>query len=81
MLSTSDTLQIQAQNRLKVKDCKKIYHANSRQRRHSYTNSRQNRIYYKQALKLKLLLKIFQKTKAQDQMASQVNSIKHLEKS
>ena len=34
-----------------------------------------------QALKLKLWLKIFQQTKAQDQMASQVNSIKHLEKS
>ena len=34
-----------------------------------------------QALKLKLWFKIFQKTKAQDQMASQENSIKHLEKS
>ena len=34
-----------------------------------------------QALKLKLWLKIFQQTKAQDQMASQANSIKHLEKS
>ena len=34
-----------------------------------------------QALKLKLWLKIFQKTKAQDQMASQENSIQHLEKS
>ena len=34
-----------------------------------------------QALKLKLWLKIFQQTKAQDQMASQVNSNKHLEKS
>ena len=33
-----------------------------------------------QALKLKLWLKIFQQTKAQDQMASQANSIKHLEK-
>ena len=33
-----------------------------------------------QALKLKLWLKIFQQTKAQDQMASQVNSIKDLEK-
>ena len=31
--------------------------------------------------KLKLGLKNFQQTKAQDQMASQVNSIKHLEKS
>ena len=27
------------------------------------------------------VIKIFQKTKAQDQMASQVNSIEHLEKS
>ena len=34
-----------------------------------------------QALKLKLWSKISQKTKAQDQMASQENSIKHLEKS
>ena len=34
-----------------------------------------------QALKLKLWLKIFQQTKSQDQMASQVKSIKHLEKS
>ena len=34
-----------------------------------------------QALKLKLWLKIFQHTKVQDQMASQVNSTKHLEKS
>ena len=34
-----------------------------------------------QALKLKLWLKIFQQTKAQDQMASQVNSIKRLAKS
>ena len=34
-----------------------------------------------QALKLKLWSKISQKTKAQDQMASQKNSIKHLEKS
>ena len=34
-----------------------------------------------QVLKLKLWLKTFQQTKAQDQMASQVNSIKHLEKS
>ena len=34
-----------------------------------------------QALKLKLWLKIFQQTKVQDQMASQMNSIKHLEKS
>ena len=33
-----------------------------------------------QALKLRLWLKIFQQTKAQDQMASQVNSIEHLEK-
>ena len=33
-----------------------------------------------QALKLKLWSKISQKTKAQDQMASQENSIKHLEK-
>ena len=32
-------------------------------------------------LKYKLWLKIFQHTKAQDQMASQANSIKHLEKS
>ena len=30
-------------------------------------------------VKLKLRLKIFQQTKVQDQMASQVNSIKHLE--
>ena len=30
-------------------------------------------------MKLKLWLKIFQQTKVQDQMASQVNSIKHLE--
>ena len=30
---------------------------------------------------IKTLIKIFQKTKAQDQMASQANSIKHLEKS
>ena len=34
-----------------------------------------------QALKLKLWSEISQKTKAQDQMASQENSIKHLEKS
>ena len=34
-----------------------------------------------QALKLRLWLKIFQKRKAQDQMSSQANSIKHLEKS
>ena len=34
-----------------------------------------------QALKLKLWSKISQKTKAQDQMASQENSIKHLERS
>ena len=34
-----------------------------------------------QALKLKLWLKIFQKTKAQDQVASQANSTKHSEKS
>ena len=33
-----------------------------------------------QIMKLKLWLKIFQQTKVQDQMASQVNSIKHLEK-
>ena len=35
----------------------------------------------KQALKLKLWSKISQKTKAQDQMVSQENSINHLEKS
>ena len=34
-----------------------------------------------QALKLKLWLKIFQQTKAQHQMSSQANSIKHSEKS
>ena len=34
-----------------------------------------------QALQLRLWLKIFQQMKAQDQMASQVNSLKHLEKS
>ena len=34
-----------------------------------------------QALKLKLWLKIFQQTKAQDHMASQANSIIHLENS
>ena len=34
-----------------------------------------------QALKLKLWLKIFQQTKVQDQMASQANSVTHLEKS
>ena len=34
-----------------------------------------------QELKLKLWLKNFQQTKVQDQMASQANSIKHLEKS
>ena len=34
-----------------------------------------------QVMKLKLWLKIFQQTKVQDQMASQVNSVKHLEKS
>ena len=34
-----------------------------------------------QALKLKLWAKISQKTKVQDKMASQENSIKHLEKS
>ena len=34
-----------------------------------------------QALKLKLWPKISQKNKAQDQMASQENTIKHLEKS
>ena len=33
-----------------------------------------------QALKLKLWSKISQKAKSQDQMASQENSIKHLEK-
>ena len=33
------------------------------------------------AQKLKLWFKIFQQAKAQDQLASQVNSIKHLEKS
>ena len=33
-----------------------------------------------QAQKSKLLSKIFQQTKAQDQMASQVNSTKNLEK-
>ena len=39
------------------------------------------RTHQSQALKLKLSLKIFQQTKAQGQMASQVNSIKHSEKS
>ena len=39
------------------------------------------RLSQSQALKLRLWLKIFQQTKVQDQMASQVNSIKHLEKS
>ena len=34
-----------------------------------------------QELKLNMWLKIFQQTKAQDQMASQENSIKHSEKS
>ena len=34
-----------------------------------------------QVMKLKLWLKIFQQTEVQDQLASQVNSIKHLEKS
>ena len=34
-----------------------------------------------QELKLKLWLKILLQTKAQDQMASQANSIKHLDKS
>ena len=34
-----------------------------------------------QVMKLKLWLKIFQQTIVQDQMASQVSSIKHLEKS
>ena len=34
-----------------------------------------------QVMELKLWLKIFQQTEVQDQMASQVNSIKHLEKS
>ena len=34
-----------------------------------------------QALKLRLWFKIFQQTKAQDQMASWANSIKHLETS
>ena len=34
-----------------------------------------------QALKMKLWSKISQKTKAQDQMVSQKNSIKHVEKS
>ena len=33
-----------------------------------------------QELKLKLWSKVSQKTKAQDQMASQENSVKHLEK-
>ena len=37
--------------------------------------------YQSQGMKLKLWLKIFQQTKVQDQMASQANSIKHLEKS
>ena len=31
--------------------------------------------------KIETVIKIFQQTKLQDQMASQVNSIKHLEKS
>ena len=39
------------------------------------------RLSQSQALKLRLWLKIFQQTKAQDQMAAQVNCIKHLEKS
>ena len=34
-----------------------------------------------QVINLKLWLKLFQQTKVQDQMASQVNSIKHIEKS
>ena len=34
-----------------------------------------------QVIKLKLWLKIFQQTKVQEQMDSQVNFIKHLEKS
>ena len=34
----------------------------------------------RQSQALRLWLKIFQQTKAQDQMASQPNSIKHLEK-
>ena len=34
-----------------------------------------------QVMKLQLELKMFQQTKVQDQVASQVNSIKHLEKS
>ena len=33
-----------------------------------------------QVIKLKLWLKIFQQTKVQDHMTSQVNSVKHLEK-
>ena len=39
-----------------------------------------NRTTQLQALKLKLWSKISQKTKAQDQMASQENSVKHLQK-
>ena len=55
-----------------------------RKAQRSMTERRRNRKYKEtksQALKLKLFLKIFQQTKAQDQMASQANSIKHLEKS
>ena len=33
------------------------------------------------SLEIKTVIKIFQQTRAQDQMASQENSIKHLEKS
>ena len=40
----------------------------------------QDKIEKMKVLKLKVWLKIFQPTKVQDQMASQANSIKHLEK-
>ena len=52
----------------------------------SKTESGRNRnlnrlITSKEIKSIIIILKIFQQTKVQDQMASQVNSIKHLEKS
>ena len=48
--------------------------------KHNLPRLNQEEIEQSQALKLKLWLKTFQQTKAQDQKASQVNSLKLLEK-
>ena len=44
-------------------------------------DERENWMDQSQVQKLKLWFKNFQRTKVQDQLASQANSIKHLEKS